>query len=822
MTMANCEIKRGDTLTRFLISDTIRKRFAVFEAHETMPDKLQYKFQNGFVDVGDLPCRKVFWQQMANRTVDLASQADCKHIYFANGKRKVDFSSFIYVPTHVQHWASSILTADQAQTCRFRLSTCGGVRIWVNGELVVQFTPFKRNESHSTEISLPLEQGDNSIVVHAEDLFERDTQYFFELTLLDDTCLKTRLEGVDSTILAELEHFVSGFAYDLNLSAHKLALDTQDTLAEKLVIDGHVSGMSNEEETDLNLESQAFSVNGNPLVIELPCNLKPAHYAVALNFVYKGISITRVCHVNILADSKADSKATLAERKQACLEFTANEGMNIPGKLLALLATGSQPELAASILNRSLQKISLREDCSDFWMVSVLWAWKMSGYTQLSDKLWDRTKSSILGYRYWLDEPGNDAMWFWSENHVLCFHVSQLLAGQFFPRDTFLCSGRQGREQQAIATKRLNLWFDHILENGLTEWNSSCYYPIDYIGLFAIYELAECEALKARAKTVIDRLMTMSALHFQSGIASGTMGRVYEKELMANEMTELAGFGQVAWGNGWHTRMCASLPMFCLSSYQPPEISNKVARLAKGETVEAFYTQGMDKCAKVIAWKQPGVTLSSVVDHMTGQHGHQQHVLDIQFAQNPKARLWVNHPGEDVPGGEGRPSYWAGNGNLPRVMQHRQKAMMVFNLPDDARLDFTHLYLPREALDEIVIKQNGCFVRSANAYAIFGCSSPLELVEKGQTQGREVRAYAKQVAWFISVGELDSATDFEQLVADWENMQINLTGENDELAADMSAPDGEQFALSWQGHCQINGQSLSFPAEAGLNPIIKE
>ena len=98
----------------------------------------------------------------------------------------------------------------------------------------------------------------------------------------------------------------------------------------------------------------------------------------------------------------------------------------------------------------------------------------------------------------------------------------------------------------------------------------------------------------------------MGALHYQDGVAGGTMGRVYEKELMANEMTELAGFGHVAWGQGWHTRMCASLPMFCLSQYQPSELTHEVATLTGRETVEAYYTQGMDRCAKVMAWKQQG------------------------------------------------------------------------------------------------------------------------------------------------------------------------------------------------------------------------
>ncbi|MCU4674128.1 hypothetical protein N7931_00640 [Catenovulum sp. 2E275] len=820
MTFANYKIKQGETLTRFLVSDPITKRFGQFEDHEIMEDKLQYKFQNGFVDVGDLPCRKVFWKQMANRTVELSSQSRCDNIYFANGKRKVDFSGFIYTPTHVQHWAKTCLYSEHSATYQFNLSTCGGIRIWVNGQLVTQFTPFKRNTVSQTTIHLPLGQGANQIVVHAEDLFERDTQYFFELTLLDNAELEAHLEGLDETILAELEYFVGGLSYDLNITNHKFLLNSDIQLENQLVVSGLVWGMSNEEEVNQQVTRQTVEIVDGQFVIGLPKSLKAAHYALELAFEYQGVVLKRICHINIVPQGKAISAKTLSERKQAGLDFIAEQGMNIPGKLLALLATQSNSKQAESILNRTLQKISLREDCSDFWMVSVLWAWNMASYTQLPDKLWQRTKSSILGYRYWLDEPGNDSMWFWSENHVLCFHVSQLLAGQTFPRDTFICSGRTGREQQAIATKRLNLWFDHILHNGLTEWNSSCYYPIDYIGLFAIYELAECESLRQKAKTVIDRLMLMGALHFQSGVASGTMGRVYEKELMANEMTELAGFGHIAWGDGWHTRMCASLPMFCLSSYQPSQLTNEVARLENRETVEAYYTQGMDKCAKVMAWKQSGVTLSSVVDHLTGEQGHQQHVLDIQFAQNPKARVWINHPGEDTPGGEGRPSYWAGNGILPRVMQHKNSAMMIFKLEPDTRVKFTHIYLPAEALDEIFINDHWCIVKSGHAYAVIGCSEKIERVTQGVTRGREIRAHGLTTAWYVSVGNLNDTFTFKHLISLWHNVDLSLQ-HTESLHAQIVTPDNQSFSLNWSGDCLVNHHAWAFPEQAGLNPLIK-
>ena len=97
----------------------------------------------------------------------------------------------------------------------------------------------------------------------------------------------------------------------------------------------------------------------------------------------------------------------------------------------------------------------------------------------------------LLGYRYWTDEPGNDVMWFWSENHALCFHTAQYLAGQLFPDALFANSGRTGVAQAEIGRQRLEAWLADIEANGFIEWNSPAYYPIDAIGLLALYELAE-------------------------------------------------------------------------------------------------------------------------------------------------------------------------------------------------------------------------------------------------------------------------------------------------------------------------------------------
>ncbi len=87
-------------------------------------------------------------------------------------------------------------------------------------------------------------------------------------------------------------------------------------------------------------------------------------------------------------------------------------------------------------------------DCADFILVPLLWSRMAYGDT-LDAGLRARIDHAILGYRYWMDEPGNDVQWYFSENHALLFHTAAYLAGHILPEARFVRSGREGREQSA-------------------------------------------------------------------------------------------------------------------------------------------------------------------------------------------------------------------------------------------------------------------------------------------------------------------------------------------------------------------------------------
>ena len=65
-----------------------------------------------------------------------------------------------------------------------------------------------------------------------------------------------------------------------------------------------------------------------------------------------------------------------------------------------------------------LEYINNRYDCADFRMIPILRT--LYAYsTLLTEATLKEIEKTVLGFKYWMDEPGEDSMCYWSENHQL-------------------------------------------------------------------------------------------------------------------------------------------------------------------------------------------------------------------------------------------------------------------------------------------------------------------------------------------------------------------------------------------------------------------
>ena len=139
--------------------------------------------------------------------------------------------------------------------------------------------------------------------------------------------------------------------------------------------------------------------------------------------------------------------AQLEERKRLTLEhYTRTPDSQFTHSVIwpAVAQYAAGKEVDEALVAWVCDFIAARKDCADFAIQGILrlLAWEQRNEAagkpfRLSAGLRALMKDTLLGFKYWVDEPGDTVMYMGSENHRLLFHVAEWLAGQLFPLDEF-------------------------------------------------------------------------------------------------------------------------------------------------------------------------------------------------------------------------------------------------------------------------------------------------------------------------------------------------------------------------------------------------
>jgi len=176
-------------------------------------------------------------------------------------------------------------------------------------------------------------------------------------------------------------------------------------------------------------------------------------------------------------------------------------------------------------------KLRERRDTSDFQMSPLLrMMYQYKDSPLMTDELWAEMRDVVLGFKYWIDEPGTDPMVYWSENHEILFHSNEYLAGQLFPNEVFTNSGMTGAEHVEKGRALLLRWMDLRSRIGFTEWHSNNYYEEDWGPLVNLVDFAEEPEIATRAAMLADLLYLDVALYSHEGVFGGSHGRSFERK----------------------------------------------------------------------------------------------------------------------------------------------------------------------------------------------------------------------------------------------------------------------------------------------------
>lgn len=732
--------------------------------------------------------------------------------YFPFGNTGVDGSGFYYCPTWLRMYSYVLLEAERDCDVEFELETCGGVTIWVDGAFVTDFTPFTRNMVKQTTVVLPLKAGKNRLLVCLDDLAERDTDYYFRLKRLGDAALTMLVplrDEVDADVIGRMENMLDQMYFDKEAYiSETVKLNISNPFSCPLPVAVAVAPgefIEKMEGQEGLVRTFHYGLEQDQKVLELfeSDEIPPGYCYFTACANHQGISLKRKIGNQLVRKEFLEyHEADLEERKRHILEVITEYAPENTYKAAALLKLGRETERAERILLTELPGVWARKDCSDFHFIIMLYIYR-TFYERLSPKMRDELELAMCGFRYWIDEPGDDVMWFFSENHALLFHCCQYLAGSWLPDRIFTCSGKTGQEVSARGEELLREWFEGFFEEFITEWNSNAYIPVDVLGLGTLYNLTEPGSeFHQKAKRALDMIFYSLRVNAHKGAVMTSFGRSYEKELKGNYNAGTTSLLYLAYGDGYLNRACNGCIPLALGDYAAPEVFKPYGALKKNQELIFRNTQGFEKHVNLYLYKNAYALLSTAVGFKPFQKGYQEHI--VQAVIDELAQVFVNHPGESFPYGSGRPNFWAGNGSLPLAVQYRNTAILRYRIGREERIGYTHAYIPLSAFNRYLGEDGVIVLEKDGAYIAVKAMNGLTMQQEGPNCFREFMSQGRDNVWVIRAGRMDEYGDLDALLAAFKKIEIRTDGEETVVRDER----GTEFLIGPDFLMKVNGDTV--------------
>ena len=742
------------------------------------------------------------------------------------GDPVIGASIFSPTPKWLNIAAYIVLEASEGGIYSFHTSVTGGISIYKESEEVFSFRPYRRNESRETDFSLKLEKGDNVFVLEADEFAERDTEIAVTIQLKDGPgklLQKVPMGNRNTELIMKAEKAMETLAFDRSTFTSGHITMTMENPFPDRTITVHMEGAT-EENAALGLikEADAVFTNGSDKADLGPVENFPVGFLrMEVSTEIEGLSIRTIRTFENFPFSfeKKTSNGFDARCKEAW-RFLSLYGEGNANRAMALLYTDGDNDEIERILRNQLDFINKRSDCSDFYISYFPFMIRHFG---ASEKIRKETlkdmEECLLSFRYWHDEPGDDAMWFWSENHALMFHVSELIAGEMYPDRIFSNSGMTGKEKQEKAISMLRPWFETFFRDGFTEWNSPPYLPIDILGFASLYAQTENMEMKKNAEKALEYVFRLLAITSYEGIFSTTSGRTYLKELMGNYSNCPSFINWIGYGIGNESHAGKGSVPFLMSGYKPDEGNLKYHRIEKGKALSWKSTHGYKGYADVTVYKTSGYLLSAANDFSPGRRGFQEDV--IHAVMGAEAHVWITHPGEFALFGQARPSYWAGSGTLPRANQYKGFASAIWDVSDKHPVDFTHAYFPVFAFKETRIENGWAFAENDKGGLLaITAANGIELTEGGPNANRELISQGKRNIWIIRCSDTWKEGSLDEFVK--KIISTPLSFDMETLGYRFSDKDYGEIKASWSESLSVNDRKEVYKGFTPYGDVVIE
>lgn len=748
--------------------------------------------------------------------VRMGQQAECGEswsVYYSYGNCFVDRSAFYSTLQRVDMDVAVVLCAAEDVEVQAVLWTYMAVAVYCNGKLAAQqdapaYKPIRRNE-----LTLKLHRGRNLIYMQCENLGVRDTRNIVGLQIMDYRD-KISVGLADEDFQEEVwknEEFLNRLRLDGGKVVFSEKAPEGTVVCCPVVSPDYekmhqpVQWQSVEGQTEFTVPQDKGQVQvkvcgaGGQMVrkLEVTGRIRPQYAEDGLS-VEKNFEkiMERIAAVHSLDRGPFGFGIAnvLARRYVECGRLTdgVKDGMQ----------DSTLGEKDRELLLDTLDLIEQRVDCADFILCGLL---RYMHEYEMDEELKVRAKEVLLHFRYWMTMDGADAMCFWSENHSLLFYTCAMDAGQMYPDAYFFRAAMTGEQLHQWGRDKVTQWLDDVERYGFEEFMSTVYLCITFVALLHVVDYGEA-AIARRAAAVTDQMLETLCIHSFKGCAIAPMGRIYrnviypftgDAQALLNLIDPAAPY---SFGGGW-------LGCYGTSGYHFPEglkelmwenqemgyeTGNALVKLEKNQDYCLTSVQSLMENKR--RWKnvqtqsrenvrnQSGASVRTQLEmdvdsheyvkslnecfhgttwFVSGTYGYQQHLW--YGALDGEAVIFTNHPGATCDDSGMRPGYWYGNGVLPALRQEHGMIGVIYNIPEEHPVHFTHVYCPKERFDQAVKEGNWLFLSKDQGYMALWCSE--ETVPYDDVIfGCEMRVYGDEAAYLCVCGRAEEYGTFQKFV----------------------------------------------------------
>ena len=710
----------------------------------------------------------------------------------------VDWSQFCFTPEYRHSVAATVLEVDQAEWRTLEIACTGPVALWVDGELAGVYTEFAYMEPIASPVRVRLRSGLTTVVAATWQVAFREVRHVLSMRVIG---LPVRVVipsgGADERAAVVAENVLESIGVERWAVGDRVATLTGPS---GVALAASVGGG---EPTTLVLTDGSAAL---PLPADAAAGsstmLATGELLITLRVDAPECPVTRSLRVaTIPASTRTAPSGDPESWRRELLDAVAAGN---PSSARALARDTVEP----ADLVPALTMIDSRCDCADFEAVGLLHLLHRVPVDRWPSGLRDRVVGSMLGFKFWIDQPGLDAMCYFTENHQFVWHTAELLAGELFAGEAFSNAGWKGADHAAHGRELAMEWLRRKLTGGFSEFDSNAYLAIDALALCSLVEFAADVEVRQLAECVLDKILLTLASNSWRGIHGAAHGRSYVPTLRSSRFEETAPIMWSLWGMG--SLNTAVLPATVLSTarrYRVPPIVRAIATRLPEEwdgrqVYRGDYRLHHDLLERpygsdVRVWRTPDAMLSSVQDYRSGLPGLQEHIWGATLA--PEVQVFATNPAADTNSSSARPNGWAGQRILPRARQHRGT---VFALH---RSGPTHLWFPAPLMDEW--REDGPWLaaRVGDGYVAVAAGGGFDMVRAGEEAGQAFHPRGDGRGFVTTVGRAAVHGSFGEFVAALTEPEFGENREGDP-AVEWVDLDGHRLTLGWTTPFLVDGR----------------